>query len=127
MSTLPGCRCQKQFNLEYRAADAAACPHLALAAIVHAGAQGIEDGLTSPAPTTDDLSALSPDELARRGFERLPETLEAALDRFGNDPTVASWFPHGFVALYRAHKAAEIEHVKDMTVEEACAAYADTY
>ncbi len=117
----------KQFNLEYRAADAAACPHLALAAIVHAGAQGIEDGFTSPAPTTDDLSELSADALASRGFERLPETLEAALERFGNDPTVAGWFPDGFVPLYRAHKAAEIDHVKDMTVEEACAAYAETY
>ena len=29
-----------------RAADAAVCPHLALAAIVHAGIQGIEEGLS---------------------------------------------------------------------------------
>ena len=117
----------KQFNLEYRAADAAACPHLALAAIVHAGCQGIEDGLTAPAPTTDDLSLLSAAALAERGFERLPETLDAALKRFAADGVVCGWFPKDFAALYLAHKQAEIDHVKDMTVEQACAAYAQTY
>lgn len=117
----------KQFNLEYRAADAAACPHLALAAIVHAGCQGIEDKLTAPAPTTDDLSLLSPENLAKRGFVRLPETLEAALQRFAGNPTVCGWFPKDFASLYLAHKQAEIDHVKDMTVAEACAAYAGTY
>ena len=117
----------KQFNLEYRAADAAACPHLALAAVVHAGCQGIEDGLTSPAPTTDDLSLLSPAELAKRGFERLPETLDAALERFSSDKVVCGWFPEDFAAMYLAHKQSEIAYVKDMTVEQACAAYAETY
>ena len=61
----------RQFNLEYRAADAAASPHLALAAIVHAGAQGIEEGLAAPEPTEEDLSLLSADELAKRGFIRV--------------------------------------------------------
>jgi len=72
----------RQFNIEYRAADAAACPHLALAAIVHAGVQGVEDGLAAPLPTREDLSLLSPDGLAERGFVRLPTSLEAAIDRF---------------------------------------------
>ncbi|MXQ07384.1 glutamine synthetase [Alphaproteobacteria bacterium GH1-50] len=116
-----------QFNLEYRAADAAACPHLALAAIVHAGCQGVEERLSAPSPTTDDLSELSSGALAARGFERLPETLEAALERFSSDATVRGWFPDGFAPLYLAHKAAEIAHVAEMTVEEACAAYASTY
>ena len=89
-SARDGAKKAAQFNLEYRAADAAACPHLALAALVHAGCQGIEEGLAAPTPTTDDLSLLSAAELTARGYERLPETLEAALHRFRGNSTVQS-------------------------------------
>jgi glutamine synthetase len=45
----------RQFNFEIRACDAAASPHLALAAIVHAGAAGGEAGLDAPGGTAEDL------------------------------------------------------------------------
>lgn len=117
----------RQFNIEYRAADAAACPHLALAAIVHAGVQGIEDGLAPPVPTQDDLSLLSPDDLGKRGIVRLPTTLEAALDQFDVSETAKGWFPPAFAPVYRAHKAAEIAHLEGMDVAQKCAAYEATY
>lgn len=117
----------RQFNIEYRAADAAASPYLALAAVVHAGVQGIEDGLKAPAPTEEDLSLLSPDELAARGFVRLPETLETALSAFQSDTTVTGWFGPTFADVYAAHKASEIDAVKDMNTAQKCAAYESTY
>ncbi|WP_299968488.1 glutamine synthetase family protein [uncultured Roseobacter sp.] len=117
----------RQFNIEYRAADAAACPHLALAAVVHAGCQGIEDGLRAPTATEDDLSLLSPEELTARGFTRLPETLVSALDAFTGNDTVTGWFPDPFAAVYRAHKEAEIAHLDGMDTPAKCAAYATTY
>lgn len=117
----------RQFNIEYRAADAAACPHLALAAIVHAGCQGIEEGLTAPEPTEEDLSLLSAETLAERGLVRLPETLEAALERFVENETVGSWFPETFAPVYQAHKASEIAHVSDMDPLSRCSAYEATY
>lgn len=117
----------RQFNIEYRAADAAASPYLALAAIVHAGAQGVEDGLKAPPPTEEDLSLLSPEEIQEKGFVRLPETLEAALDAFMADPTVTGWFPDGFAPVYRDHKRAEIAHLGDMDTLARCAAYEDAY
>jgi len=117
----------RQFNIEYRAADAAACPHLALAAIVHAGVQGIEEGLAPPAPSQEDLSLLSHDALSERGYVRLPTSLEAALDRFEASATATGWFPNGFASVYRAHKAAEIAHLSGMDVAEKCAAYEGTY
>ncbi|MEM8753911.1 MAG: glutamine synthetase family protein [Pseudomonadota bacterium] len=116
----------RQFNLEYRAADAAACPHLALAAIVHAGCQGIEDNLPAPTPTEEDLSLLSDAALAEKGLRRLPTTLETALDRFAESPA-ASWFQDPFAAVYRLHKEAEISHVAEMDVEAACLAYEAVY
>ncbi|MCY3995144.1 MAG: glutamine synthetase family protein [Rhodobacter sp.] len=117
----------RQFNIEYRASDAAACPHLALAAILHAGIQGIEEGLSAPTPAEEDLSLLSPEDLAARGFIRLPETLEASLERFSENATVRGWFPNAFADVYLAHKASEIAHVAEMDVPAQCAAYAETY
>ena len=117
----------RQFNIEYRAADAAACPHLALAAIVHAGVQGIEEGLSAPLPTEEDLSLLPPAELAARGFVRLPTSLDAALDRFEASEIAKGWFPAPFASVYCAHKASEIAHVADMEIAQKCAAYEDSY
>ena len=117
---------ERQFNLEYRAADAAACPHLALAAIVHAGVQGIEEGLDAPI-TEEDLSLLSPETLAARDFVRLPESLEQALQRMDANETVKNWFPETFLPVYLAHKESEIAHLANMTDLERCAAYACTY
>jgi len=117
----------RQFNIEYRAADAAACPHLALAAVVHAGVQGIEEGLAAPDSTEEDLSLLPAEELAARGFIRLPESLEAALARTMENETVAQWFPTPFLPIYKAHKASEIVHLAEMDTMARCAAYENTY
>ncbi|WP_299847579.1 glutamine synthetase family protein [uncultured Roseovarius sp.] len=117
----------RQYNFEYRAADAAASPYLALAAIVHAGAQGIEDGLPAPNVTEEDLSVLSANELSVRGYVRLPETLEEALRRFEENKTVCGWFPAAFPAVYTAHKRGEIAFLKDKDTSARCAAYERVY
>ena len=116
-----------QFNIEYRAADAAACPHLALAAIIHAGVQGVEERLTSNEPTTEDLSLLPPNELAKRGFIRLPQDLNSALNYMSLNKTLRGWFADPFVDVYLAHKYSELEHVKNMDDLARCAEYARTY
>ena len=117
----------RQFNIEFRAADAAASPHLALAAIVHAGVQGIEEGLEAPAPTEEDLSLLDEKALLARGFTRLPQTLDAALKRFIANETVSGWFPRQFAAVYEAHKRGEMVHVAEMDTADRCLAYEKTY
>ena len=117
----------EQFNFEFRATDAAASPYLALAAIVHAGAQGIEENLECPAATQEDLSILSASELAKREIIRLPQSLDDALERFGNDSTVTGWFPPAFSEIYIKHKLGEIAHLEGMTSTEICAAYGAVY
>ena len=117
----------RQYNFEYRAADAAASPYLALAAIVHAGAQGIENALPTPNITEEDLSVLPPSELEERGYVRLPETLDQALRRFEENETVCGWFPADFPAVYAAHKRGEIAYLKDKDIAARCLAYEDVY
>lgn len=127
ISTLNGGDPHTQFNFEFRAADASASPHLQLAAIVHAGAWGIEHNLQAPTPTEEDLSILDSQELSDRGVQRLPSSLDEALDNLAHDNTVQAWFPDGFVDVYLAHKRHEIAHLSDTTDSEQCAAYAQVY
>lgn len=117
----------EQFNFEIRAADAAASPHLQLAALIHAGVQGIEDELPVPPATQEDLSLLSTEELAARGYVRLPRTLPEALERFAANETVAGWFPPGFAELYVKHKQGEIAYLAGRTEAEVCALYEAVY
>ena len=117
----------RQYNFEVRSLDAAASPHLALAALVHAGCQGIEDSLDAPAASEGDLSELSSKALADSGYVRLPESLETALDAFEADKVVRGWFPETFPLVYLAHKRAEITHVEGKTVLERYDAYARVY
>ena len=127
VSDLSDIKKAEQFNFEYRAADAAASPYLALAAIVHAGVQGIEEKLACPAATEEDLSLLTQDELSAKGFVRLPQTLEAALAAFDGDATVKGWFPEAFAGIYHAHKLGEIGYLMDKSEEEICKAYEAVY
>ena len=117
----------KQFNFEIRSADAAASPHLALAAVVHAGVAGIEAGLSAPEPTAEDLSLLPEQTLAKRGIRRLPTSLAAALDELEADKDVHAWFPNGFCEIYLAHKRDEIKALEGLDDAELCSAYQGAY
>ncbi|GAB5467125.1 MAG: glutamine synthetase family protein [Rhodospirillales bacterium] len=118
---------EAQFNFEYRAADAAASPHLALAAIVEAGVQGLEESLDAPEATAADLTTLSEAALADAGLTRLPQSLSEALDRFTGSETASGWFPPGFAALYRQHKEGELGFLEGLDDAEICAAYEASY
>jgi glutamine synthetase len=117
----------RQFHFEFRAADAAANPHLVLAVLMRAGLQGVRENLQAPAPTVEDLAELTPEQLAERNVVRLPTTLEEALGRLERNEVVRSWFPEGFVDIYLAHKRGEIAYLQNRTEEEVYAAYSDAY
>lgn len=116
-----------QFNFEFRAADAAASPHLQLATIVHAGVQGIEEELSTPDATNEDLSLLDPAALAASGHTRLPKSLPEALDRLTANPTVVGWFPPGFVDTYEKHKKGEMAFLEGKPQQEVCRLYEQVY
>jgi glutamine synthetase len=116
-----------RFNFEIRACDAAASPHLSLAAIAHAGAAGIEASLPPPEATAEDLSLLPEADLAARGLRALPGSLALALDEFEAADEVRGWFPDGFAEIYLAHKRHELECLEGMDEAAICAAYQEVY
>jgi glutamine synthetase len=117
----------RQFNFEVRAVDAAASPHLAFAAIVFAGLQGIKDAIEPPAPSQEDLSLLNPEELATRGFKRLPQSLNNALETLDKSTAVRDWFGDKFVDLYIAHKKGELDQLEGLDWAQKCDRYKDVY
>jgi glutamine synthetase len=117
----------RSFNVEYRAADAAASPHLLLAALVRAGLQGLREHLRTPEPTAEDLALRSETELAARGLRRLPTSLAQALDALEADAVAKSWWPPLLLDVYLKHKRGEIKLLEGLDPEEQAARYARVY
>jgi glutamine synthetase len=127
LSTTSDLEMARQFNFEFRASDASASPYLQLAAIVHAGASGIERALQCPDATAEDLSLLSPEALSARGLFRLPQTLPEALERFCARDAVTGWFSKQFVEVYTKHKHGEMHYLEGKDETEVYAAYEAVY
>jgi glutamine synthetase len=116
-----------QLRLEYRGADAAANPHLALGAIVRAGLDGVRAGLPAPPILDRDPAQLDATEAARYGVGALPASLQESLRALAEDGTARGWMTP---LLYEAHVAVkrfEVAAAADWDVEEVCRRYALVY
>lgn len=127
VTTIGGADPARAFNLEYRAADACACPHLALGALVRAGIEGIRAKLSDPPLFSGDPEMLSSEDRKRLGLERLPTTLADALDRLKADKVAASWFSPLALETYLGMKRAEITLAGETLDDALCTRYAGIY
>jgi glutamine synthetase len=101
----------RQFNVEFRVADAAASPYLTLGVLVWAGIEGLRGKLL--------LSELQP--------ATLPTSLEDAIARFVIDPAISRWFGPVFHDVYVRFKRAEVKALAGLDEAEICRRYADIY
>jgi len=116
-----------QLRLEYRGADAAANPYLALGAIIRAGLDGVRAGLPAPPILDRDPARLDATEAARYGVGALPATLEESLDALAEDAAAREWMGPLLYEAFVAVKRFEIAATADMDIEEVCRRYATTY
>lgn len=72
-------------RLELRCPDSAVNPYLALAACLAAGLDGIKQAMTPPKAVTENIVAMSEEEVKARGIRRLPKTLGEAIEAFEGD------------------------------------------
>jgi len=100
----------RQFNAEFRVADATASPYLALAVLVQAGLDGIRRRLEIETKNPPPLPASLGDAL------RLLEASEAA-----------DWLGEEFLSAYLKFKRAEIKGLDDLDETEICRRYAAVY
>lgn len=115
------------WNVEFRAADATACPHLVLAALLHAGHQGLEEHLDDLRLLAGDPNSMSDEELAAIGAHRLPTTLPDALAAFEADVVAGSWFNPLLTATYLEMKRTELAELADIDLAGRIARYREVY
>jgi glutamine synthetase len=114
---------RRQFNLEWRAADATANPYLALGALVCAGIEGMRQGIALPPLVNADPSDLGEDERRTLGIARLPDSLSAALTALRSDGTARAWLPTDLLEAYLMVKEAEIAACSGLALDEICRRY----
>jgi glutamine synthetase len=117
----------RQLRLEYRGADAAANPYLALGALVRAGLDGVRSRLPAPPILDRDPAELEGREAERFGVGALPGSLEESMGALADDATARGWMGPLLYEAYVSVKRAEIEAARDVDVKELCARYAAIY
>ncbi|WP_260954822.1 glutamine synthetase family protein [Pseudomonas citri] len=116
-----------QYNLEFRAMDATASPHLAMAALLIAGRLGIEQRMTLNAVTREVPDELDEAQRQARGIIALPTTLAQALDCLRQSGALLEALPGPLVNTYFALKAQELALTEALSPAERCEHYARIY
>jgi len=102
---------ERQFNVEFRVADATASPYLALAGMVQAGLDGIR-------------RQLSIDHMTPRA---LPRSLGEALMLLESSEAAVDWLGANVFSAYLLFKRAEMRGLEDLDESEICRRYAEVY
>jgi glutamine synthetase len=117
----------RQYNMEFRAADATASPHLSLAVLIRAGLEGIRQKLPAPLIFSGDPEALSASEREKLSLHRLPDRLEDALTCLLADKTVCGWFAPVALETYVGMKRMELKLSAGLDSDGLCQRYATVY
>jgi len=94
-------------RIEVRAADGSANPYLALAALLGCGLSGVDTASDPGEPNTDNLYALSPEEVTSRGIGTLPPTLLHAVEAVAADPVLRA-------AMGATHKGDYVDYFAEI-------------
>jgi len=124
VSDTPGAEVAARFNFELRAPDAAACPFLALGAMIRAGLAGLDEGLPRLVATHGGLADLSPAARRAAGIRPIPGSLREALDRLQEDDVL---MPTAMKTPYVMLKRGEADHVEGLDLDALAALYARIY
>jgi glutamine synthetase len=94
-------------RIENRAADGAANPYLASAAMLAAGLDGIENKIDPGQANSENLYEMSEQDLRRNNIAFLPTTLREAIDCFETDAVLHEALGKDFAAYYVTVKREE--------------------
>jgi len=97
-------------NLELKPCDSTGNPYLALGAFIHAGLDGIRRKLDPGEPVSADPASLSSSERSRLAVQRLPASLDEALDALAADSVLMSALGALRGTAYLTVKRSEVAH-----------------
>ena len=125
--SLAGKSVAAQYNVEFRALDATASPHLAMAVLLIAGRLGIEQRLALNAITDEVPDALNEEQRQARGIVALPASLAQALDCLRRSETLIEALPNSLLDTYFGLKTEELTLTEQLSAAELCEHYARLY
>ena len=113
---------QNRFCIENRAADMCMNPYLSLAMTTAAAVAGVTEGVDPGPPLNKDLYALTEDEIASTGGQRLPRNLLEAIEILRDDTLAKEVLGEVMLNSYLKYKTDEWERyhqaVTDWEVQE---------
>ncbi len=101
----------RQFNIEFRVADATANPYLALAVLIQAGLDGLRHGR----------------QIETTKVQALPTSLPEALKLLEANDAAAEWLGDELLSGYLLFKRAEAEGLRELDENEICRRYSEVY
>jgi glutamine synthetase len=105
-------------NLEVKCVDLTANPYLLLAGLLAAGRAGVAGGARLPEPIDLDPAALPPEDLDRRGIQRLPTSLRQSTAALAADAVLRDAFGSALIDSVIAVRESEIERFAEASAEE---------
>lgn len=105
-------------NLELKPSDHSGNPYLAIGALIAAGLDGLHNQIDPGESVDVDPADLSDKERERRGIERLPASLDEALDALEQDQVLLDALGPLLATSYIAVKRSEAAYFADKTPEE---------
>ncbi|MFH7245475.1 MAG: glutamine synthetase family protein [Spirulina sp.] len=112
---------------ELKTLDGAANPYLALGAVMAAGLDGLRRQLPLPDPVAVDPATLSEDQRQALGIDRLPTSLEAAVQALEQNPVLAQALGSELTQTLIAVRRTEIQALATLTLEEEAALLLERY
>ncbi|MFA4905226.1 MAG: type I glutamate--ammonia ligase [Candidatus Margulisiibacteriota bacterium] len=80
---------EQSTRMELRCPDPSCNPYLAFAAMLAAGMDGVEKGLTPPKPVEEDVYKLEPHQLEKMKVDMLPFSIKRAVEELKTDKVVS--------------------------------------
>ena len=113
--------------MEFRSPDPSCNPYLAIAAMLAAGLDGIEQDMTPPDAVESNLYDMSREERRERGIGSLPGNLKEALDALEADPVISGMMGEHCLNHFLQAKKEEwrryIAYVSNWELEQYLTAY----
>ncbi|MCD2196861.1 glutamine synthetase family protein [Actinomycetospora endophytica] len=110
-------------NVELKVSDASANPYLALAALLSAGAAGVEENLAPPAPVGEDPGTWKKKERAAAGIAKLPTTQAEQEEALAANPRIAGVLGEELLGAFLAVRRADAAWAQEKETEEVLAAW----
>ncbi len=114
-------------RLEVRCPDPASNTYLAFAAMIAAGLDGVEKGMTLGEPVEESLFEMDAVRIAEKGIRELPGTLGEAIDELEADPVICEALGDHVLSHYLEAKRAEWDEYKTQVTKWELDRYLEAY